>query len=174
MKKLFYIILTIVIVSCNGPDKKIKDIRQLEANKSLATSDTLISSYVRFADEFPDHDSSVMYLFKAARASVRANKVLQGTKLFERVGTQYPKDTMFGPNALIIAGLNYSKIPDIANAKRMYDQFLKQYPKHPRYAEVAIMSEEVGMSEEEQMARFWKRFEATRMEDSIRNLNHQQ
>jgi outer membrane protein assembly factor BamD (BamD/ComL family) len=174
MKKLYLIIFTIVIVSCNGPEKNMKDIRQLEANKSLATSDTLINSYVRFADKYPEHDSSVRYLFSAARVSVKANKVLQGTRLFERVATQYPNDTVYGPDALIIAGLNYSKIPDIANAKKMYDQFLRQYPKHRRYAEVAIMAEEVGMSEEQQMERFWKRFEATRIEDSIRNAQQQQ
>jgi outer membrane PBP1 activator LpoA protein len=171
MKLLYSICIFILLASCNGsPEQQmIKDIKRLEANKSLATSDTLINTYVQFADRFPQHDSAVKYLFRAARASVKSGKEMKGIQLFERVANNY-KDTVLGPEALIIAGLVYSKIPDPVNAKRVFEQFVRQYPDHPRNAEMKIMAEEAGMSEEEQMQRFLQRMEKTRIEDSLSRL----
>ena len=168
MKKLFFLTLVVSLVSCgSNAEKQLRDIRQLQANKSLRTSDTLINSYIRFADQFPDHDSAVRFLFKAARASVRANKIMQGIRLDERIIEKYPKDTMYRPESMINAGMNYSHMPDVANAKKLWEMFLKEYPGHPRSADIRIMAEEAGMSEEEKTRRFWERFEKLRMQDSI-------
>jgi outer membrane protein assembly factor BamD (BamD/ComL family) len=172
MKLLYYICCIVLIVACKGGEEQrmIRDIRQLEANKSLATSDTLINTYVQVADRYPKHDSAVKYLFRAARASIKSNKEMKGIKLFERVANDY-KDTILGPEALIIAGMVYTKLPDPVNAKRVFEQFVRQYPTHPRNAEMKIMAEEAGMSDEEQMQRFLQRIEQTRVEDSLRHLN---
>jgi outer membrane PBP1 activator LpoA protein len=171
MKLLYYISIVVLAIACKGGSEQsmIKDIRQLEANKSLATSDTLINTYVQFADRYPQHDSAAKYLFRAARASIKSGKEKKGVQLFERVANTY-KDTVLGPEALIIAGMVYSKMPDPVNAKRIFEQFVRQYPTHPRNAEMKIMAEEAGMSEEEQMQRFLQRIEKTRVEDSLRGL----
>jgi outer membrane PBP1 activator LpoA protein len=149
MKFLYYVIITAFIVSCNhkAENRMIKDIRELEAN-----SDTLINSYVNFANRFPQHEYSVKYLFKAAEAHVKANRTLQGVKLYERVANEY-KDTALCPEALIRAGVGYSTIPDQVNSKRMFDQFIRQYPNHPRIGGVRKMSEYSGLSEEELIRR---------------------
>ncbi len=154
MKILYYIILMTFIVSCgNGTENRMmNDIKQLEANKSLATSDTLINSYVNFANKFPKHEYAVKYLFKAAEASIKSNRVLPGIKLYERVANEY-QDTTLCPEALIRAGVGYSTIPDPANSKRMFDQFIRQYPNHPRINDVKMMSEYSGLSEEELIRR---------------------
>jgi outer membrane protein assembly factor BamD (BamD/ComL family) len=154
MKILSYLFLTVLIISCNNAaqERMAKNIKALEANKNLATSDTLINSYVAFADKFPQHEHSVKYLFKAAEASVRSNRILKGIKLYERVANEY-NDTALGPEALIRAGVGYSTIPDQANSKRMFDQFIQKYPTHPRIGDVRKMSEYSGLTEEELIRR---------------------
>lgn len=154
MKILYYVFIATFIISCNNgaQERMAKHIKELEGNKNLATSDTLINSYVAFADKFPQHEHSVKYLFKAAEASVKSNRILKGVKLYERVANEY-NDTALGPEALIRAGVGYSTIPDQVNSKRMFDQFIEKYPNHPRIGDVRKMSEYSGLSEEELIRR---------------------
>jgi outer membrane protein assembly factor BamD (BamD/ComL family) len=157
MKFLYAILLTMLAVACGSPENKmIKNIRQLEENKSLSTSDTLINMYIGFADKFPQHEKSVGYLFKAASKSMMSQKGLQGVKLYERIATEYKNDTL-APEALICAGIGYAGMKDPTNAKRLYDRFLEVYPNHPRIDEVKMWSETAFMSEEELQNRFLER-----------------
>ena len=164
MKFFYAIILTLLAVACNGPQNRmIKDIRQLEGNSSLATSDTLINMYVAFADKFPDHEKAPSYLFKAASGSMRSRSDDRGVKLYERMGTQY-KDDSLAPEALICAGIGYAGMRDPVNAKRLYDKFIQMFPTNPRIGEVRMWSETAFMSEEELQNRF---LEKLRTMDSI-------
>lgn len=156
MKYLFFCVLTLSVFSCNNSpaDQAVKSIRELESNKNLAQSDSLINSYIRFADNDPAHDSSIAYLFKAASLSLKTSKVPKGARLYERVAMEYKNDSI-APKALIRAATAFASIPDPANAKRLYDYFIATYPTHPRIEEVKMWSVTSGMTEDE-LLRFFK------------------
>lgn len=128
----------------------LRDIKALEANSSLATSDTLIHSYINFAHQFPQHPYAIKYLFKAAEASVKAKRNGEGARLYEEVANTYKDSVELGAEALLRAGFNYEVLSDAANEKRVFEQYLKQYPNHPRVQDIKMTLELVGLSREMQ------------------------
>ncbi len=156
MKFSVSLIIVVLLTSCSGnsSDISVKDIAQLEQNKNLSGSDSMINSYIRFADAQPEHDSSVNYLFKAAQICIRSNKVVKGARLYERIATEY-KGNSYAPEALIRGGTAFATVPDPANAKRLYDMFIAAYPEHARIEEVKMWSLTAGMTEEE-LFKFFK------------------
>lgn len=158
MKFIYFLAFSFLFASCthNGLDNAIKDIRSLEQNSKLKNSDSLINSYIRFADANPSHDSSVNYLMHAAHICVTNSKVVKGARLYERVANEYVGNPIV-PQALINGGLSFATIPDPAHAKKLYDQFITLFPKHPRYEEVKKWSEYSGLTDEELFRRFQER-----------------
>lgn len=149
-----YRILTIclfTLIACSSPEQKlISDIKTLEANKSLATSDTLINSYVRFANRFPQHPNSARYLFKAAAASVMAKRQGEGARLYEQIANTYKDSTAYVSECLLRAGYNYMALNDPANEKRVFEQFLKQFPDHAQAEAVRRSIMLIGLSPQQQ------------------------
>lgn len=157
MKYIFQLLIVLFLVSCTSNEQKIINrIKQLESNKTLDKSDTLINSYMEFVNTFPQHENAPTFLFKAAEGKMRSKNPLEATKLYEKVAMDYP-DFEKSPNALINAGVAYESFHDAANAKRMFETFMKKYPNHERFNDVKLMSENVGLSEEELMKRFMQR-----------------
>lgn len=156
MKHYILCICSLLLFSCKGDpaSEAMRDIKKLESSKNLAASDSMINSYVRFADGFPEHDSAVVFLFNAAHICIKSNKVAKGARLYERIALEY-KGNPFAPEALIRGGTAFASIPDPANAKRLYDMFIQNYPQHKRIGEVRVWSETSGMSEE-QLFRYFK------------------
>lgn len=163
MRPLLLLTIIISLFSCVGSseEKAIDAIKSLEANKSFAKSDTLINSYVNFAEKFPSHKLAPTFLFKAAQACVQSNRGVKGAKLYEKMAMEYQNDTL-APEALIRAGVSMAAANDPANAKRLYDVFIKHYPDHKRIEEVKKWSEYSGLSEEELIRRF---------QENLNNLN---
>lgn len=156
MKYLALFTICLAFLACNNhksPDKYIESIKKLEANASLAQSDTLINSYIQFSKQFPDHKLAPLFMFKAAQSYIKSNQVLKGVRLYEAMATQYKNDSL-APEATICAAVGLESLNDPANAKRLFDQFVKNYPDHPRANEVKSMSEAVGLSDEELLKRF--------------------
>lgn len=155
MKKLIFSLSVLFLAACSGnkEEQAIANIKALEKNASFAKSDTLINSYIRFSETFPTNKLAPVFLFKAAQVYVGSNRAMNGVKLFEKVANEYQSDSL-APQALINGGITYATLQDPANAKRLYDQFLKNYPNHPRFEEVKIWSETVGMSEDALINKF--------------------
>ncbi len=140
MKQIVFLLtLILASVACNhSPEELIlKNIRQLEANNSLATSDTLISSYLSFVHQFPHHPYAIKFMFKAAEANVKAKRNLEGAKIYEALANQY-KDSSLAAEALIRAGFNFQILNEFNNQKRVFKQFLIQYPKHDRVNDIKM------------------------------------
>jgi outer membrane PBP1 activator LpoA protein len=158
MKFIHFLAFSFLLASCsdNSKDIAIKDIASLEQNTKLKNSDSLINSYIRFADANPSHDSSVNYLMHAAHICVTNSKVVKGARLYERVANEYTGNPLV-PQALINGGIAFATIPDPANAKKLYDQFITLFPKHPRIEEVKKWSEYSGLTDEELFRRFEER-----------------
>jgi tetratricopeptide (TPR) repeat protein len=161
MKYLPLIISLLFFQSCRNSNEKVflNKIKELEINKKMSSSDTLIKLYLGFVDEFPEHEFAVKYLFKAGEALVKAEKKVEAAKIYERVDSEYA-DKELSPEALIRAAVCLQSVPDPANAKRLFEVFLNKYPKHARYEDVKAMNEMVGMTEEELLRRFNEKFEA--------------
>ena len=66
---------------------------------------------------------------------MKANNGVKGARLYERVAKEYQNDSL-APEALIRGGISFAAASDQANAKRLYDLFIANYPKHPRINEV--------------------------------------
>ncbi len=169
MKPVFFIAALTLIAACSGSkdEKAVADIKALESNSSFAKSDTLINSYVKFADAFPNHKLAPLFLFKAAQTCVKANNGVKGARLYERVAKEYQNDSL-APEALIRGGISFAAASDQANAKRLYDIFIANYPKHPRINEVKKWSEYAGMTEEEMIRKF--EMEVLSKKDSANSL----
>jgi tetratricopeptide (TPR) repeat protein len=161
MKWIALVLSLFVFQSCqNSPEKVLlSKIKELEINKKMLSSDTLINLYLEFVKEFPKHEYAVKYLFKAGEASVKAGKKVEAAKIYERVDTEY-NDKELSPEALIRAAVCLQSVPDPANAKRLFEVFLEKYPQHERYQDVKAMNEIVGLTEEELLKRFSEKFEA--------------
>ncbi len=151
MKPFFFIIITFCLtLACNNGEKTLlKNIKLLEANKSLATSDTLINSYVNFSNQFPKHPFAVKFLFKAAEATVKAGRYEAGAKLYEQLANNY-KDSSLAPESLLRAGFNYQSINDVSDEKRVFIQFLNNYPKHDRVNDIKMSLEIIDYTPQQQ------------------------
>jgi outer membrane PBP1 activator LpoA protein len=158
MKNIYFLSISFLLASCgsNAVELAIKDITSLEQNTMLKNSDSLINSYIRFADANPSHDSSATYLMHAAHICVTNSKVIKGARLYERVANEYTGNPVV-PQALINGGIAFATIPDPAHAKKLYDQFVTLFPKHPRIEEVKKWSEYSGLTDEELFRRFQER-----------------
>ncbi len=151
MKYILFTVCFMTMFACNNAEKNlIKNIGQLEANNSLATSDTLINSYIRFAKEYPNHPNAIKYLFKAAEANVKAKRQGEGARIYEQIANTYKDSTTYVSECLIRAGYNYMVMQDPANEKRVFEQFLKQFPNHPQALEISRSLSLVGLSPEQQ------------------------
>ena len=170
MKISSLVLLVLFLFGCKSDERRmIDDINRLEANKSLATSDTLINSYVGFANKYPKHDYAVKMLFKAARASSKGHKPERAYELYRRIAENY-NDTCCTPYALMAAGVYLQEKGDIEEAKKVYAQFMRDYPEHPLRNSAELNYQYMNMSETEQMERFWKSVEQQKKLDSLRKL----
>ena len=160
MKKTSFYLLALLLAACsNQTQKDLDQILALERQTSSLNSDSLLHCYMRFADANAKHDSAAVFLMKAAHIEIVNKHVVPGIKLYERVALEYP-NTPIAAQALINGGVAYASIPDPANAKRLYDQFIVQYPCHARIEEVKKWSEYSGLSDEELFRRFQNQLNA--------------
>jgi tetratricopeptide (TPR) repeat protein len=154
MKLLSTVFLFSVLwMSCKESEEKqwINNIKKLEANASLAHSDTLISSYLSFVKKYPDNPNAIKFLFKAAEANVKAKRHAEGAQLYEQLATMYMDKDELASESLIRAGLNYESLNDISKAKQVYTEFLARYPQDKRAADIKKNMEILGLSDEEAM-----------------------
>lgn len=158
MKKIFYLsVILVSVAACSSKESKaIDNIKLMESNKSLITSDTLINSYLDFVQKYPEHDQSPGFLDKAANACVRSNRMVKGARLYEKLAMDYPNDSL-APGALISGGVSFDAAKDPANAKRLYGIYLEKYKNHWRYKDVQYYYDATGKSEEQFMEEFLQR-----------------
>ncbi len=152
--KSFFILITLpfILLSCkeNQEQKLTDNIKKLEANKSLANSDTLINSYLSFVKQFPDNANAIKFLFKAAEGNVKAKRYAKAAAIYEQLATMYMDDKEYTPEALIRAGFLYESIADKTNAKRVFNEFLTRFPKHDRVEDIIANLSLIDLTKEQQ------------------------
>jgi len=154
MKKIFFslwlLTVSILVVSCNGDEKKtpakltkeeakakyILIIDSLEAkafakknepiNSALGFS--LVKFYSEFADHYREDPVCAEFLFKAGDISSNLNAPQPAIEFYKRITEQYPQYEK-APLSLFLQGFIYeNQMNDTASAAKIYRQVINKYP----------------------------------------------
>lgn len=149
MKYFQIIIACTIFSSCSNNIKEqlVNNIKTLETQKEYKLSDSLVNTYIAFGKQFPEDSNAIKYTFKAAEILIKNNQLVKGAKLYESIAKD--NSSPLAAEALLRAGVCYESIPDKANAVKIYEQFIAQFPTHERIEEVKKMKEYAGLTDEE-------------------------
>lgn len=114
----------------------------------------MVNLYRDFVDANPDDPRSPDYLFKAGDLSINLNRPTKTIHIFEILIQKYPNSEK-APTALFLkAFVIEDQLNDYDEARRVYEQFLKEYP-DSEFADDAEMSiANLGKSPEELIREF--------------------
>lgn len=150
MNKIVIFSLTLILISCtDNKSKMIQNIKSLESNKNYANSDSLIKTYINFAEKFKDDKYALNYLFKAAEMQVKQQKFNDGAKLYEQVAETYPDSTLASESIFRAANI-YQMIDEKNKCKNLYKKFISKYPNHERNEEIKLILETIDLPKEVQ------------------------
>jgi len=162
------------IVSCKSSTKNnelsSRDslVIKINANEkelfSNATSSTIsnakavetIALYEKFSRTFPIDTLSPKYLMKAADICSNTNQAAKSVELCRRIVEQYPNFKDVATAMFLMAFVTENKLNNIPRAKELYQQFIQKYPNHPMAKDAKASVENLGLSDEELIAKFKK------------------
>lgn len=125
-KKVLFVLLAVVIVSCNNSEKKLEE--QIAAiEKTLPLSDSLFNLYNTFCSNYPENPRAAAYLFRSAELKVKNNDLSTGAALFTEFYTKYPSDSE-APNAMFKAGVCYENFGELDEAHKAYSKLIAEFP----------------------------------------------
>lgn len=173
MRIILLCLSLIWLASCSGGrQNRIDEIREQEniVMKSYddipdkSTAESLRQDYIAFADDYPEDSLSPKFLHKAAELALSMNMASDAIGTLDRLLSSYP-DYTYRPDALFFKGfIQENHLKDIAAARKTYEDFLKQYPKHNLAKQVQFATEHLGKSPEELVNEFMER---TNQQDSL-------
>jgi len=92
---------------------------------------TAITSYLKFADNFPHDTLAPVYLFNAANIAMSLTQYQRSINLYDTITVKYPTFRK-APDCVFIRGFIYDdKLKDTAKARVMYQQVIDKYPNTP-------------------------------------------
>lgn len=145
MNKIVIFSLTLILISCtDNKSKMIQNIKSLESDKNYANSDSLINTYIHFAEKFKDDKYALNYLFKAAEMQVKQQKFNDGAKLYSQISETYP-DSSLSCEAMFRAANIYQMIDEKNKCKILYNKFLNKYPNNERNEEIKLILETIDL-----------------------------
>jgi len=174
MKNYCLFLLVIAFLSsCNGGEKnemsredRLKEIKKKETIVrdsyetgviDSKTAESLRKDYLAYASDFPEDSLAPQYLHKAAEVAMGINMEQEALKSLDLLLTKYPSYSML-PDALFYKGFileNYLK--DVPAAIKVYEDFLKKYPKHELAPQVQATLLNIGKSSEQLVDEFMAR-----------------
>ena len=162
MKRLFLVlaVIALVLVGCNNNDSA-KRINELEKqvfstenviNPEIASD--LVSAYCDYADANPKDVMAPEYLFKAVDVSMNLNEPQRTISIIDKLIADYP-DYPRTQAALFVKGFIFeTKYNNLDMAKKLYEQYLEQYPDGEFANDCKASIEFLGLSPEELVKRF--------------------
>lgn len=151
-----------MLVACSGDPKEeaIKNINKLEkvlyADQMLDKEKglELINSYVGFVKTYPEDTATAMYLFKAGEIAMNLQLGEQAINLFKNASSAQEGFTK-EPECIFLAAFIYeNQLGQLAEAKSLYQLFLKKYPNHPLAKDAKASIQYLGKSPEELIKMF--------------------
>ncbi len=139
----------------NGLTAKIKEIEG-ELYKNITALDgrnknavNVLAAYQAYAKKFPDDAQAPTYLFKAGEIQRTLKRFDKAIGTYKTICDKYP-DYDKTPHSLFLLGFTYEEdMKNIAEAKTIYEDFLKKYPKHDLADDVQFSLKNLGKSAEE-------------------------
>ena len=123
---------------------------------SNAKAQETIALYEKFAATFPKDSLTPNFLMKAADICSNTNQAAKSVELCRKIVQQYP-DFKDVPTAMfLMAFVTENKLNNIPRAKELYQEFIQKYPNHPLAKDAQASIENLGLSDEELMAKFQK------------------
>ena len=166
MKTIYLFIIVAIglsITSCKHTDvkqKQLESIRILE--KDLYSSQILdrekglhmIDTYVNYSKQYPEDTISADFLFKASEIAMNLKLGSQAIFYYDKILSNY-SDFYKAPECLFLKAFVYeNQLNDLQNAKKYYNLFLVQYPKHALAKDAKASLKYLGKSPEELVKMF--------------------
>ena len=136
MRKLFFALLEITVMSCNFHDKRKNDAAEAlkKADQSFTTAhpDTLSvkkaeEAVASFVKRFPEDSLSPAFLFQLALVFEKQRQYDSTIKTLDRIYSQYPRSKQ-ASKAVFLEGFLYANVLNqLDNAKKMYQYYLDHY-----------------------------------------------
>lgn len=118
------------------------------------SADMMIAEYKAYAQAFPLDSMAPEYLFRAAGMHKSNHQPELAIKLYDWVADNY-QSWRRRPDVLYMKALTYDDdLDQDGEAKRIYEQVINEYPEHPFARDARAMIENLGLTDEEIIAKF--------------------
>ncbi len=166
--KIIYSILiacSLTVYSCKPGKDKMKETIVLNEEKlfnnstkmlDTAVANTILKTYMEFADRFADDTLAPAYLFKAGDLLNGMRKYKEAIETFGQFRQKFP-DHRKAPVALFLqAFINDNNLHDVEHAKILYSEFLQKYPNHELTpsAKASLNQLNLGLTDEQLIKMF--------------------
>lgn len=148
--------------------RQMKKMEEVVYNDSLKTKVTnrsmmkLVEAYEVYTLLQPQDSLAPEYLRKGAEFAQTANAFPKAVELLSRITENYPKYEKL-PQVLFLQGFIYENgLKELENAKIVYEDFMKSYPKHDLAPSVEFSLKNLGKSTEEIIKSFDKNKEPSK------------
>lgn len=161
MKKIsFVLFIALFFAGCNSndPAKKIEKLeKQLFTTENAIVPEVasdLVSEYCDFADANPDDAMAPEYLFKAVDVSMNINEPQRTISIIDRLLTEYPDFPRTQAALFVKAFIFETRYNNLDMAKKLYEQYLEQYPEGEFAEDCRASVENLGLTPEELVKKF--------------------
>lgn len=158
-------IITILIISglfvgcnSNNPSKRIEKLEKqvLATDKAIdpVVASDLVSAYCDFADANPDDTMTPEYLFKAMDVSMNLNEPQHTIYIIDKLLKEYPDYPRTQAALFVKAFIFETRYNNLDMAKKLYEQYLSQYPDGEFANDCRASIENLGLTPEELVKKF--------------------
>ena len=161
MKKIIVLLLIAgFFVGCNSndPAKRIEKLEKqvLATDKAIdpVVASDLVSAYCDFADANPDDAMTPEYLFKAVDVSMNLNEPQRTIYIIDKLVKEYPDYPRTQAALFVKAFIFETRYNNLDMAKKLYEQYLSQYPDGEFANDCRASIENLGLTPEELVKKF--------------------
>ena len=168
MRRILLIALPVMLFSC-GEAEPTADAKMIEARTRIRTMEdslfehkafdrrsaqAMVDVYKAYVAAYPQDSLAPEYLFRAAGTVKSMGDPDQSLKLYDRITTDYA-DWRRNVDVLYMKALTLDDDLDRdGEAKTVYEQVIAKYPDHPFARDAKAMIENLGLTDEELIAKF--------------------
>lgn len=176
MRYLPLLAITILLAACGGSAESTVDEKRIEARKRIRTMEDslfehrafdqrsaqgMVDVYKAYAASYPLDSLAPEYLFRAAGMLKSMRQPEQSLAIYDRLMVDYPSWNRL-VDVLYMKALTLDDDLDRdGEAQVVYEQVINNFPEHPFARDARAMIENLGLSDEELIAKF-KRLEEER------------
>ena len=167
MRNLVRLAPFMLLTACGGdaaPDEKIAEARtRIRAKEDslfdhqafdARTAQGMIDVYKAYAAAYPLDSMAPEYLFRAAGTHKSMNQPDEAIKLYDRIAQNY-QSWRRRVDVLYMKALTLDDdLEQDGEAQVIYNQVINEYPEHPFARDAQAMIENLGLSDEEIIAKF--------------------